>query len=196
MKRFFQVVVSFVLCYAVYLSGFNTYARASVINHVAPISPVKQAKSNWCWAASAEMFGESINYSSTVTQYDIVKHIKGSSEVNKTATILECLSACTYAKNCKTNITGSPVLLNFSEISRRVSFDQGIFTALSVSGGIGHAVVIGGTQFIDGNNGIDYNIDYLDPSDGLRHHCSYNDFCNGQLKEYKSYKPTYMIYSV
>lgn len=96
MKKTLQIVISFILCYTVYLSTFNTYAKAAVINHVVPVSIVKQAKSNWCWAACAEMFGKSVYSSSARTQYDIVRYVKGS-EVNKTANVSECLTACQYA---------------------------------------------------------------------------------------------------
>lgn len=185
MKRFFQVVVSFVLCYAVYLSGFNTYARASVINSVAPIPIVKQAKSNWCWAASAEMFGKGVLSSSTRTQYTIARSVKGS-EVNERATYLECLKACRYASS---NV--KPLILTadqpgFNEIVKRVAKGEGIFTVLAKEGtNLEHAVVVSATQFIDGSSGTEYNIDYIDPYYGISYHCSYDSFCNGHCQNMK-----------
>lgn len=185
MKRFFQVVVSFVLCYAVYLSGFNTYARASVINSVAPIPIVKQAKSNWCWAASAEMFGKGVLSSSTRTQYDTVRYVKGS-EVNETANASECLNACRYASSNVKPLSFTSTRLSFSEVGRRVAKGEGIFTVLAKEGtNLEHAVVVSATQFIDGNNGIENNIDYLEPFYGKSYHCSYDSFCNGHCQNMK-----------
>lgn len=40
------------------------------------VTPVVQAKSNWCWAASADMAG-GYNPRGTRTQYDVVKYVKG-----------------------------------------------------------------------------------------------------------------------
>lgn len=191
MKKFLQSLITFTLCYAVYLFGFNTYARASVINTVAPIHIVKQAKTNWCWAASAEMFGKSVYDSSTRDQYDIVKYIKGS-EVNATATVSECLTACQYS-SYYTKSLDYTYRLSFSEVGRRVAKGQGIFTALKKDGtNMGHVVVVSATQFIDGNNGIENNIDYLDPFYGKSYHCSYDEFYNGN---YNGLKVLCMIYT-
>lgn len=83
--------------------------------------------------------------------------------------------------------------LDFYEIGARISKDEGIYTILTKEGtNQGHVVLIAATQFIDGNNGIENNIDYIDPLYGKRLHCSLEDFYNGH---YYSCKVLCMIYT-
>lgn len=51
----------------------NAFAYSTVLS----VKKVTQAKTNWCWAASAEMAGGWAYGNSTRTQWDVVKHVKG-----------------------------------------------------------------------------------------------------------------------
>lgn len=57
-----------------------------------------QAKTNWCWAASAQSSGRHACSASTKTQAEIVMHTLGSLD-NETATIFMTADAASYAAN-------------------------------------------------------------------------------------------------
>lgn len=69
------------------------------------ITPVIQAKTNWCWAASGEMMGKNICPTSTWTQYDLVHYIKstvGSEPYpNEGGTLSDCVDAVSWASQGK-----------------------------------------------------------------------------------------------
>lgn len=105
----------------------------------------------------------------------------------------EYLDACLYASYYIKDL-GLTTRLNFSEVSKRVAKGEGIYTlAENKSNGDGHIYVVSATQFIDGNNGIEHNIDYLDPKYGKSFHCSYDDFYYGN---YNGFKVLGMIYTL
>lgn len=175
-------VISLLLCMGIYLSCASIPANASVINNVVPVTPVIQAKSNWCWAACAEMCGKTISPSSKLTQSDVVKYIKGDT-VNESGKILECTNGCTYvALSKKKFIFG---YIDFSVISNRTSRKEALVAyGEATLGSVGHAFLIRGSQFIDNDEGTQYNIDYINPSNGNNYHCSYESFCNGSYNNF------------
>lgn len=67
-------IASICLIVCMLLSGITAYAAYNSIG----VSLVRQAKSNWCWAASLEMSATYLGYS-TYDQWDIVKSVKGTS---------------------------------------------------------------------------------------------------------------------
>ncbi len=57
------------------VGAITTNASANILR----TKSVQQAKSNWCWAAVAEMASDWENSFAGKTQWDIVKHVKGTS---------------------------------------------------------------------------------------------------------------------
>lgn len=56
----------------------------------------------------------------------------------------------------------------------------------------GHAVVICGTLFTDGSDGIVVYIDYIDPKYGDYHRCTYSSFCDGSFNGRKYDQTVYV----
>lgn len=66
--------IAFFLVCALFVSCLSTLCLANTLG----IKKVKQAKTNWCWAACAEMASNWENNASGRTQWNIVRHVKGS----------------------------------------------------------------------------------------------------------------------
>ncbi|MBD5129622.1 MAG: hypothetical protein HDT43_06830 [Ruminococcaceae bacterium] len=183
-------VISLLLCIGIYLSCASVPASAIVVNYVVPVAPVIQAKSNWCWAACAEMCGKTIAPSSTRTQYDVVKYIKGDT-YNVGGNKLECANGCKYvALSEKDFIIG---YMDFSVIGNRTGRNEALVAfGEPTEGSGGHTFLIRGSQFVDGSGSTQYNIDYINPSNGNNYHCSYESFCNG---EYNNFICEFMTYT-
>lgn len=167
-----------------------------------PVIPVIQQKSNWCWAASAQMAGKSLNSSSTRTQSQIVFEVKGHTNndggtLNETRRGTEWVS---YYKEPLTYIghnltTGR---LNTSQIEshiyRRypVAAAAGYYTGTTRTSG--HVVVIYGVHYTEGPQGIIHNIMYTDPANGRVYTCTYNNFCNGNFNGRKYDGTIFVVY--
>lgn len=99
MKKIF----SFTIALVVFISIFPvTTTNASFQNEYVSVNIVKQAKTNWCWAASDEMAGRTMNRSSTRTQTDIVVFVKGKN-INEGGTPSEGVKGANFA--CINNVT-------------------------------------------------------------------------------------------
>lgn len=188
-------VMAVLLSIAVYLSCVSTYASAGGFLYIANVTPVKQAKSNWCWAACAEMCGKSVDNSSTRTQYDVVEYIK-CGQYNSTANLGEILIACEYVTSFSKDFRNGT--LSAAKLSNYILSRQGVIAILSKNNGtIGHDVVINQilTNVIVGENSASsiYSIGFIDPWDGETHLSDFDAFCNGS---YYSYKLQTMVYAV
>ncbi|MCD7948338.1 MAG: C39 family peptidase [Oscillospiraceae bacterium] len=73
----------------------NNYATPQYVDVVW----AEQEKTNWCWAACAEMEGKAINPASTVTQDEIVSYTKGPTLPNTAATAISTAKAAKYASD-------------------------------------------------------------------------------------------------
>ena len=89
MRRKLEVFTVFLLI-TVFISSATVYAGTLGVNSVI------QQKSNWCWAACAEIVGKYENPTSNRTQSDAVNYIKGSSSINSTGTSGETAKAAKY----------------------------------------------------------------------------------------------------
>ncbi len=76
------------------MSVLNVFGAAN--EFIVDFNGVSQAKSNWCWAASAEASGHHAYEYSTRSQYDAAAYILGSSSYNEGATIDETARAATH----------------------------------------------------------------------------------------------------
>lgn len=188
-------IIAVFLSIAVYLSCVSKYASAGGFIYIADVTPVVQAKSNWCWAACAEMCGKSVNPNSTLTQYDVVQYVKGG-QYNLTANWEELLIACRYVTNFSKVFTNGT--LSAEELLGYILSRQGVIAILSHSSGTSsYAVVIYqiGTNVIVGENSASstYSVGFIDPWDGDAYFSTYDGFCNGS---YMSYKLQTMVYAV
>lgn len=134
---------------------------------------VKQEKTNWCWAATAQMTGKCVYPSSNVTQTQIVVHVKGE-DVNKPANPNETADGTMYATNDTTSFSGELGAMSFRSVKNCINKGRPVQPLVN-NGVTGHYYVIYG--YNEASNG-----DYLyiaDPWDGYGKYVSYLDFVNG-----------------
>lgn len=199
--KIFLRIVSLLLCMGIYLSCASVPVSAIVVNQVpSTIKDIKQEKSNWCWAACSEIVGKSVYPSSSVSQSQIVNKLKGSIG-NYLGSINDIMAGCEYAGNYKKRFTYGDScyneLLDFSQVGTRIGNGIGVIAAVYVTNNLQHDVVIAATTFYDGDGGTTYSIGYIDPIDGKRYYCSFDDFCSGNKEGGARYgRVRVMIYSV
>lgn len=181
-RKLLFACVSIALCVAM----FCPTTFATVQTESANITEVKQAKSNWCWAACAEMAGTSVYPSSNRDQYDVVRHVKGKNSdpyPDKPGSIRDSANGSKYVAYNNTDFTSKNSKWNFSQIATSLSHGNPVQAGAGYYDGSkrtgGHVVVIYMSQFIDGASGTETYIDYLDPWDGASHHCSLDAFSDG-----------------
>ena len=91
----YSLLIVFALMISI-LSDINVkMARAKPASIDLNITRYQQVKSNWCWAAAAQMIGKYLGGSKT--QYQISTKVKGNSTNNSTASLNEVVSAIQYA---------------------------------------------------------------------------------------------------
>ena len=101
-----KVLVSFV-------AGLMILFSASAVNAgTLSVQRVEQAKTNWCWAASAEMVG-TYNTTSNLRQYEIVYYFHGESYPNVGGTRQQIATGINYSSN----YTKSAYTSNFFTLS-------------------------------------------------------------------------------
>lgn len=139
-------IVSAMLALTMMLS-ISVTALASTVN----VTRVRQAKSNWCWAATSEMVGRSVNRSSTMTQWDVVGYVKGSNYPNVGGTSEDMKKGIAYASANTVSYTFGRTL---SWDDHKSNIESGYPIAVWVDwyGGGAHALACAGTQTISGNN--------------------------------------------
>lgn len=186
-------IIAVLLSIAVYLSCVSTYASATAVSTVVSVTPVKQAKSNWCWAACAEMCGKTIYNKSPRDQYGVVQYVKHTQD-DVTGNGYDCLAGCEYVACNLKNFTYG--MLDLSQLGSKFSQNQAVIAVIKQSGATkNHDVLLYGTQIVDGDGGTKLYIDYIDPIDCWRYHVLFDDFCNGTANSYFGYKVTVMIYA-
>lgn len=161
-------------------------AFATVQTEGVNINGVIQAKTNWCWAACAEITGKAVYPASTRTQYNVVNHLKGSlleSYPNVSGSIEDSASGSKYVANNTKNFVSIAYKWNFSQIASSLSHGYPVQAGAGYYNGVirngGHVVVIYMTQFIDNSSGMEHYINYFDPWDGTNHYCTLDAFSNG-----------------
>ena len=173
----FCVIVSLV-------SIFTIPANALTQSESVSITSIQQARSNWCWAACAEMSAKNVYPATSRTQYSVVTYIKGKSTINKTGTLSEQATGSKYAAFDKKNYGSTSSRWTFSKIAQSLSKGYAVqaggghYSETGTRNG-GHMVVIYGTVFVDNNSCTNYYISYADPWDKTTHSCTYDAFCDG-----------------
>lgn len=165
------------ICFSVPVSALSQYDSVS-------ITTVVQAKSNWCWAACAEMLGKNVYSSTQRDQYSIVNFVKlALNYPNEAGTLSEIRRGVRYSSHYKASVNYVSSAWSYGNIAASIYNGYGVIAAAgyytnNVRQG-GHAVVIYATQFVDGSSGSRFYISYIDPWDGTRNQCLYSSFCDG-----------------
>lgn len=158
--------------------------------------PSIQQKSNWCWAACAEMVAEYRRPNSR-NQSAIVTHIKGST-VNDTASYTERAQATTYATYNEINFIGMGTTRIYSTLRTHLSE----YRPLSLGFGkyennvrtSGHAMVCLGYVKV-GSNANNNKIFIYDVNDGQYYWFTYYELLNGTREHWEDYKYDNTVYS-
>lgn len=126
------------------LSSITVYAAYTTIN----VDLVRQAKSNWCWAACLEMSAHYLGYT-TYDQWDIVKEVKGTAsnpypdEPGGASAYKEGMEFATSNDYTATRTTGT---ISISSMNTYMEDHMPLIIALGTYSGTnrtsGHAVVV------------------------------------------------------
>jgi len=166
--------------------------KASALNaqNSVSVTIVTQSKSNWCWAACAEMIGKYYKPSWNFrNQSSIVKYVKGST-INQSGSLYESAKGtkyCAYNKKSFSYIGVSQYTGIWTWDRIRTEVDNG--NPLQACAGYynngqrngGHIVVIYG--WLLNNSNDTYYIRYIDPWDGTQKLCLYSQFVNGSFNQ-------------
>ena len=185
-------LISYFLIASILFASFPILASAAVANTVVSVTPVVQAKTNWCWAAGAEMAGKQAYSSATRTQYNIVNYLKGTTSnphSNVSGSIADSANGSKYVTNNTKTFTATASKWTWAQIQTRLKANKAVQAGAGYYSGStrngGHIVVIYGTQFIDNDSGTQYKINYVDPANGVRYTCLYSAFCDGTFNSRK-----------
>lgn len=99
-ERYKRIMISAIVFFTLILLNYSNVFAENTVTYVAlPVKEVKQAYSNWCWAAGSESIlyycSRYLGYGREATQWDIVKYIYGS-YVNQGATLSDIQRALSY----------------------------------------------------------------------------------------------------
>lgn len=171
MKRKKIITVCFVV-----LILFCNFLEAKAVTTL-QVPYYKQEKSNWCWAATSRMTGKYLYPASSVSQTQIVQHVKGS-VVNRPATVYETVDATEYVTNDAINFAEVRAPLSFASVKTYINAGIPIQPLVN-DGSSGHYYVIYGYNETSSGNYL-----YLvDPWDAYGKYVSYDDFLNGTWEE-------------
>ncbi len=169
-KRMFILILVIVLM----LSGV---VEAKQLND----SWVRQEKSNWCWAASAE---NSVLYERNITRHqkDAVKYIKGgilNPYPNVGGTAKDTKDAAQYISNYTENYGYIEEKQTYSFLKSQI--DRQNITITMAGYYKNNERTHGHATIIVGYNDENRYITYFDPSDGKKYTCSYISYCDGSF---------------
>ena len=180
----------------------DLYFSPRVVNtQVVNVTPVKQAKIYWCWAACAEMAGKTVYLSSNLTQWDVVKHIKGTTSEpypDVTGNIGESAMGSAYVAYYSRTFKGVYSKWNFSQIANSlykkypIQAAGGYYDSENERHG-GHVVVIYMTEEIETATSSEQYIYYIDPADGKSYKCTYTQFCDGSFNGRRYDQTAYVV---
>lgn len=182
-KKIRIILLTFVI---VTLLPLNTTlkAKADVASYQLSIAPIRQAKSNWCWAASCDMAGGWAYPSSTRNQWSVVKHVKGSllnpypnvpGSLGNSKKGFEYMTHNTISFHyTSSKYTLGSIRTHIINRSHPLQAGAGYYDSNNVRTG-GHMVVITGVN----TAGYGEKICYLDPWDATEHWVNYSAFVNG-----------------
>ncbi|MGN1031134.1 MAG: papain-like cysteine protease family protein [Butyricicoccaceae bacterium] len=137
MRKVVGKVASALLAIAIiFASPIHVYAASKTLG----MTRYEQEKSNWCWAASAQMVGKYV-YGTKMSQSNICTYVKGE-VVNTTATISQVATALYYTTRKGTASSNSYFSLSTSQT--HINNSKPFIARLGWNSGGGHAVAIYG----------------------------------------------------
>jgi len=165
MKRLRISTLFIALLVAVVVAG-PAFATAKWLSTVVP---VEQAKSNWCWAACAEMVIK--HYGGTADQWVVVNYIfPNLNYPNYGGSIAQTDQAIDHYQSKKNGMISSSSL-SFTAVKYQINNNAPIVVGWKWYGGGGHMVTIRG--YDDASPQYVY---WCDPSDGYGHKNYYSWF--------------------
>ncbi|MCL2322673.1 MAG: C39 family peptidase [Oscillospiraceae bacterium] len=177
MKKFINILS--VICIFILLITFNNIKVANANAILRGIYTVKQAKSNWCWAACCESVGKDWYPSSNRDQWSVVLYLKGDTFPDVSGDIYDKINGAQYAAFYYVYLSAvnfNPDTVTYANIvnamnlkSQNFIVDFGYYNANNVRGG-GHSMVVYG--YDDSNQ----SVYYMDPSTGLAYKIPFTSF--------------------
>lgn len=138
---YIKKVVVALLCSTMifFSSSFTSYAVSNTLS----VTRVKQAKSQWCWAAAAEMVGK-YGTSSSRTQWEVVNLIWGPTYPNVSGSVANMVSGVQYVSNYTKSAKSINVLLTLSNVQSYINAGKPMIARLAWNTSGGHAIVLSG----------------------------------------------------
>lgn len=184
-KKYLNIMIlSFTITFAV--SSVVSVTKANFIGR----AYVRQEKTNWCWAASAENSVWAFMQPAH-TQREAVRKVKGTSAIpypNKPGSLSEIAEAADYICNNRESYYGVATTLSFQSLKR---YNENGYAPILISGkytdirAYGHAVALVDC-FVE--NGIEY-VWYYECDQFSKnvkpgyHKCTFKKFCDGTYNE-------------
>lgn len=162
----------------------SSVAHANIQKYQLGIISIQQEKSNWCWAASAEMQGRWAYSNATKTQWDIVRHLKGSwyywypnvgGSVNDTRLASESVTNNTQSFSSTTTMTMAQIRASIINVNPKPIIGGYVYYDENGTRIGGHMVVINGSY----TESFGDTLGYIDPLDATQHWCTYDAFLDG-----------------
>ena len=149
------------------------------------VTKIQQSKSNWCWAAAAEMAGKYKYSSSTRTQSDVVAKIKGSADVNEAGSIYETAESTEYVTYDNYGLSATLPFFRWNFTKVKTSINNGYpVIPLVNDGNTGHYYVIRGYDPVTDEIAVN------DPWDGSRKVVTWSNFDSGNWSDSRPHKYT------
>lgn len=118
-------------------SAIITYAEPA--EWTCSVQRFKQGDTNWCWAACARMIG--VYHSNSVTQHDIVRHVKGKVK-NEGATASEMKNALSFVCGRHYTVKYHKSPLSYDAMQSQIARNYPIAIGIQWSSGGGHMEVL------------------------------------------------------
>jgi hypothetical protein len=157
------------------------------------INVVKQAKTNWCWAATAEMAGGRIYGNSNRTQTDVVSHVKGSSLPNNAGTLAEGKDGSEYMCYDSSLFTFKYSNTPFTITQIRTAINSAYPIQASIGYYSGSTRTGGHRVVICGVDSSESRLQYINPWDGTSHWVTLATFKTGLLATGSKYDGTLFL---
>mgnify|MGYP002556022142 CR=1 FL=1 len=158
------------------------------------LTDVQQAKSNWCWAACAEMAGHYVYPQTDKSQWAVVRYFKGTAtedypNVGGDSSDME--RAVEYVANNTVDYSVVTAALRCSQIYNEVVVDdKAIVASMQPSSGTGHAILVYGIRYACG---VDY-VRYIDPWDAMPRMVKYSELIDGTVPSLTDLKWDQSVY--
>ncbi len=114
MLRTKKIIATLLACIMTVVAPISIYAGELFV------SPVRQAMSNWCWAACDQMAGDYEIQGSARTQYDVAQYVLGS-QVNLGANIAQIAQGAEYVTYFYADYYGEVVTFSLSTLASYIN---------------------------------------------------------------------------